>query len=304
MPLMRFQLPGGYSVNPTAPTANQVLAWNSATLQWTATTLVAANLPATIVYTNQSNTYGAFNQIYPSSQLFIQNPAATFNYIIAGSAITVANRTLTLPLITGTDTLSVLGLAQTYSAARTFTVRPILSIGLTHTAIADPAAAAGIQWLSSTNVDVIKYSSATTIFNVLSTKGAVATNTSAAPAGTASLTAVMMAIGGAITPLTSSRVRIVVSGQLSNNTLNDGATVDLRFGTGVAPVNGAAVTGTLVGISQTMTALVAAARSGFCISGMATGLAIGTAIWVDVSLLAVTAGTATVTGVTVSLSEV
>lgn len=242
MPQMTVRFPGNVAVSATAPTANQVLAYNSSTLVWEAETLAAAQLPATVVYTTTT---------------------------------------------------------QTISGAKTFGTVPIIL-----SAIADPAAAAGNFWLSSTLADVIKYSNASTLFNVLSTKGAVATNTSAAPAGTTSATAVMMAVGGVITPLTSSRVRIVVSGQMANSLLNDGATVDLRYGTGTAPTNGAAVTGTLVGISQTITSLVAAQRSGFCISGIATGLTIGTAIWVDVSLLAVTAGTATVTGVTVSLSEV
>ena len=45
--------------------------------------------------------------------------ANKYVYDIVGSAIT-ADRTLTLPLITGTDTLAVLGLAQTFSAATTF----------------------------------------------------------------------------------------------------------------------------------------------------------------------------------------
>ena len=49
----------------------------------------------------------------------IRNPADTFVYDVLPAAI-VANRTLTLPLITGTDTLASLGLAQTFSAAQTF----------------------------------------------------------------------------------------------------------------------------------------------------------------------------------------
>jgi len=44
----------------------------------------------------------------------IQNPAATFSYIFTPAAI-VANRTLNLPLLTGTDTLAVLALQQTFT---------------------------------------------------------------------------------------------------------------------------------------------------------------------------------------------
>ncbi len=70
------------------------------------------SVPSTIVKTDQSNTFGAFDQTFPSSRLKIQNPGATFNYILAGSAI-AADRTVTLPLLTGNDTLATLAFAQT-----------------------------------------------------------------------------------------------------------------------------------------------------------------------------------------------
>jgi len=47
------------------------------------------------------------------------NPAGTFYTTLKSGAIT-ANRTLNLPAITGTDTLASLGLAQTFTAAKTF----------------------------------------------------------------------------------------------------------------------------------------------------------------------------------------
>lgn len=51
---------------------------------------------------------------FRDDRLEIRNPANTFSYIVSTNAIT-ANRTLNLPLITGTDTVAVLGLAQTFS---------------------------------------------------------------------------------------------------------------------------------------------------------------------------------------------
>ncbi len=53
------------------------------------------------------------------ANLNIRNPADTFDYSILPAAI-AADRTLTLPLITGTDTLAVLGLAQTWTGVQTF----------------------------------------------------------------------------------------------------------------------------------------------------------------------------------------
>ena len=77
--------------------------------------------------------------------LRVRNPAFTFDYDIVPGAIT-ADRQLNLPVTTGTDTLAVLGLAQTYSAVKTFSA----AINLTSGQITFPAsqsAAAGANVL-------------------------------------------------------------------------------------------------------------------------------------------------------------
>lgn len=51
--------------------------------------------------------------------LNINNPANTFKYVITPAAI-FADRTLNLPLITGTDTLASLGLSQTFTGAANY----------------------------------------------------------------------------------------------------------------------------------------------------------------------------------------
>ena len=56
------------------------------------------------------------------ANLLVRNPAFTFKYDIVPAAIT-ADRQLNLPLITGTDTLAALGMAQTFSAVNTYTGR-------------------------------------------------------------------------------------------------------------------------------------------------------------------------------------
>ena len=58
--------------------------------------------------------------------LRINNPANTFRYVVTGGAI-AAERVLNVPVITGSDTLAVLGLAQTFTAAQT--VGAALTIG-------------------------------------------------------------------------------------------------------------------------------------------------------------------------------
>lgn len=63
-----------------------------------------ADLPATAVYTDQANTFGAFAQRFPTTQLQLDNPAGTFQYIFATSAIITTDKTVTLPLLTANDT--------------------------------------------------------------------------------------------------------------------------------------------------------------------------------------------------------
>lgn len=136
--------------------------------------------------------------------------------------------------------------------------------------------------------------------------GAIYNGTPGNPTGTTSLTAVMMGLGGAaaITPVKTGRIAFTISGQMANNTNNDGATVQLRYGTGTAPINGAAVTGTQAGNSQSFTAAAANNSSGFSISPIVTGLTLGTPVWFDLGLQAATGGTASVTGITISAHEI
>ena len=98
------------------PTGTRLAAGN---VQFTENDLaVVRNVNASgVITTNNLNVTGVGT--FLSSGLKIRNPANTFEYLITGGAIT-ANRTLNLPVITGTDTLAVLDLTQTFSAAQTF----------------------------------------------------------------------------------------------------------------------------------------------------------------------------------------
>jgi hypothetical protein len=88
-----------------------------------------SSVPTTLVKTDQTNTFGAFNQIFPSTRLLIKDATTPANYIIATSAIT-ADRTVTLPLLTGNDTLVTAAFAQTLTnktmsgASNTFSAIP------------------------------------------------------------------------------------------------------------------------------------------------------------------------------------
>ena len=134
---------------------------------------------------------------------------------------------------------------------------------------------------------------------------AFATKTSTAPTATSTTTFVMMGLACSFTPGLTGRVVFIGSGQMQNSNLNDGATVQLYYGTGTPPINGAALPGPAVGIaiSQTHTSLVAGDSGGWSFVFPINTLTVGTTYWLDVALEAVTAGNASVTGVTLAVFE-
>ncbi len=113
----------------------------------------------------------------------------------------------------------------------------------------------------------------------------VTTYTTANPAGTVSATLVMMGLALAYTPAVTGKLKITLECGLKNSVASTGATAGLRTGTGTAPVNGAAVTGTLAGKDQFGTG---GPSTGFpaiiMLTGTVTGLTPGTAAWADAAL--------------------
>lgn len=98
--------------------------------------LLTASDTVAVLALAQTFTTGA--KTFNSSILKIRNPGDTFSYTIVASAI-AADRNLTLPLITGSDTVAVLGLAQTFGAAQTFSAQVILNSGASPLAIFNSA---------------------------------------------------------------------------------------------------------------------------------------------------------------------
>lgn len=145
--------------------------------------------------------------------------------------------------------------------------------------------------------------------SVFSTSNAVLNATPANPTATASTTLVMMGLGVAtcrITPVNSTRLQFTVTGQMSNTTAGDGAKAQLCFGTGAGPANGAAATGTTLGGTPGFNAVAGGVNSAapFTVTGIATGLTIGTTYWFDVQLAAVIGGTASITALGATANEI
>lgn len=133
---------------------------------------------------------------------------------------------------------------------------------------------------------------------------AVAQSTPADPTGTTNTTGLMMGLAGSFTPAVTGRVLITISGDVQNNTNGDGAKFQIRYGTGAAPANAAALTGTAVGGLVNMLVAAANQRLPFSLNAIVTGLTVGTAYWLDIGLAAVTGGTAAAKNISISVVEI
>jgi hypothetical protein len=118
--------------------------------------------------------------------------------------------------------------------------------------------------------------------------------TPANPTGTQdSVTARMMGLGttATITPNGSGRLLIIVSGDVLNasgdNSHLNSATLQLRYGTGTAPANGDAATGTTLGASVGQQSNNDINQVAFSITGITPAQTVSpaTPVWVDVSIL-------------------
>lgn len=123
------------------------------------------------------------------------------------------------------------------------------------------------------------------------------------PAGTTSLVGVMAGLAIAYTPQRTGRIAIIATLNGANNTVADGALSAIRTGTGAAPANGVALTGTRQGSTHQNISPVAANIFPLANSAIVTGLAVGTAIWIDLEQAAITAGTATLTNINIIVIE-
>ena len=117
-----------------------------------------------------------------------------------------------------------------------------------------------------------------------------------------------MGLSASITPVVSGKILILVSGDMDNNTDNDGVQVQIRTGTGSIPTNGAALTGNTQGglVKMQLTRVgndTILTRVPFSLNAIEVGLALNTAVWIDISLASITGGTARVRDVSISVVE-
>lgn len=128
--------------------------------------------------------------------------------------------------------------------------------------------------------------------------------TPADPTGTTSTLGVMMGLAASLTPVVTGRMLVTVTGTILNASgIGDGANVQLRTGIGTAPANGDALTGTARGGLVKYVSSTTAGKVPFALSAIISGLTLSVAEWIDVSLAAVTGGTAAITDLSVAAME-
>ena len=128
------------------------------------------------------------------------------------------------------------------------------------------------------------------------------------PATTSSTVGVMMGLSASITPVLTGKIMIIISGDIDNDTGDDGAQVQMRTGTGTPPINGAALTGTTQGGLVKMSVVVSGGatnvtRVPFSLNAIVTGLTLNTAVWIDLGLAVIAAGNARVRDISISVVE-
>jgi hypothetical protein len=157
----------------------------------------------------------------------------------------------------------------------------------------------------------VRYNSANTRWELLnptpiipsSVVNATSQSTPSDPTGTTSASQVMMGLAGSITPTNSGKVLITISGSTYNTGGGTVNTHQIRYGTGSAPTNGAAATGTTAGSAVQVAPANGSQPTALSLNAVVTGLTPSTAYWIDVGL-GTASGTASIKQISISTVEV
>jgi hypothetical protein len=107
---------------------------------------------------------------------------------------------------------------------------------------------------------------------------------------TSTTTYTMLGLAGSVTPNSTGKIAFQVSGNAFNSTAADGESLQIRYGTGTAPTNGAASAGTSIGAAQSMGTGTSTLPNTFTLQATVSGLNVGTAYWFDLGCKAITGG--------------
>lgn len=127
------------------------------------------------------------------------------------------------------------------------------------------------------------------------------------PAATSNTAGVMqgLAVGNTVTPTATGKVLVTIAGQISNATASKASFCQMRYGTGTPPAGGSTTLGgTVVGAMAGLFGSAASQSAPFSLSAVVTGLTLATAYWFDLQLWTQSAGSAFLTAVTITATEI
>jgi parallel beta-helix repeat protein len=252
---------------------------------------------------------GVQNVVQPSRPWLARRPVADHDYtlnkmdqLVAFTSLT-AGRTLSLPAGFGSATLPYYVDVKDESGAAAANA---ITLSVTGGGTIDGAASIALK---ENYGQVRAYSTGSNWYSMAVQGAAPAAFRPANPASTVSATAVMMGLGStcAFTPRGSGRVLVNVTAYASSTTAAAGINCGGRYGTGTAPANGVAATGTQFGSASDAGARPSGtgsnAGTAFAFTDILT-LTPGTAYWLDLALLTTNvADAASLTNISMTLVE-
>lgn len=241
------------------------------------------SLPTALTFTGKTVTGGTFASVTmtapalgtPASGV-ATNLTGTAASLTAGTVTTNANLTGNVTSVGNATTLAAGSAAVLNSGTLLAARMPALTGDITSTVgtVATTLAAGNAGNLNSGTLPAAR----------LPLTNATLSTTFANPTGSGGAN-LMMGLGTTckLTPVYSSRILLTFFGSVSNSGIF-GNLVQVRFGTGTAPVNGAAATGTQVGNTNATSSTAVNDLVGVANGGIITGLTPGTAYWFDLAV--------------------
>jgi len=249
------------------------------------------------VYMIQDNPAIGFNTYYNGEYKFGKGSAANYAGLLAFTSAGGSGNTFFFYGSTATGnadaaatllqiaTIGTGGLGLSGSTSGVLTIKPPAVAGTNTLTL--PAGTTDLSATGAVGARVMQQSAgaALTVSTPATTQSQPASPT--APASTAAYK--MQGLAGAITPATSGKVLLMISGNFISSTVTagDGIKIQLSYGTGTAPANAANLTGTQVAApleyTNPTTVIAADVFMPFSTQAVVTGLTLGTAYWIDLA---------------------